>query len=181
LIGHVSSPFRGLFTVFGSPVVSGTFVPRGRILGEAAQEIYKFVSDQLQFLQMMRGEPAQAFLAVVSELYKDVAPVVGGSQANHKSSLDEAIDKSDGAMMLQLHSLGQNVDGRLHSWRQPFHRQQQLVLLRLYSCSLRGIFAKAHESAELITQFRHGLKVRLARHHIYRDTIVSLYDIIVKT
>ena len=152
-----------------------------RTLGEAAQQGYELGADRLQFLQMMRGEPAQAFLAAASELYKNVAPVVRRSQSNHKSSLDEAIDESDGAMVLQLHSLGQNVDGRLHSCRQPFHRQQQLVLLRLYSCSLRGIFAKAHESAELITQFRHGLKVRLARHHIYRDTIVSLYDIIVKT
>jgi hypothetical protein len=163
-----SSPFFGLFTMSGCPVVTGS-----PILGEAVQQGYELGPDRLQFLQVMGGEPAQAFLAAASELYKDVAPVVGRSQANHKSSVDEAIDKSDGAVVLQLHSLGQDVDGRFHSCRQAFHCQQQLMLLRLYSCSLRGIFAKAHQSADLITQFRHGLEVRLARHHIYRITIVS--------
>ena len=112
----------------------------------------------------------------MGELHQNIPPVVGGSQSAYETLFDESVDELDGAVMLQLHSFGQRANGGLDTFGQTFNGEEQLMLLR-FDAGLPGrILAKTKKATNLITQFRHGLKVGLVqkRTHIviryYRDT-----------
>jgi len=57
---------------------------------------------------MMEGESFKKFLAGVSQFNQNLAAIVGGAQSSEKAAFGEPIDKFDRAVVLQLHSFGQD-------------------------------------------------------------------------
>ena len=115
----------------------------------------------------------------MGELHQNIPAVIGGSQSAYETLFDEPVDEPDGAVMLQLHSFGQRANGGFDTVGQSSNGEEQLMLLR-FDAGLPGrILAKTKKATNLITQFRHGLKVGLVRTslHIvvryYRDTMYN--------
>jgi hypothetical protein len=146
------------------------------MLDEALEYFYERRSGRLQFLEVVERKCFEKFFAVAGELDEDSSAVIGSAQAGKETSVDKPIDQLDSAVMLQLHSLRQNTDGRLKAVGKASHRQQQLVLLWLDAGGARDIFAETQKAADLIAQLRHRFKVGdfgCLRH------IISDYDNIV--
>jgi len=129
------------------------------VLDEALEYVHEPRSGRLQFLEMVERKCFEKFFSVAGELDEDLSSVIGGAQAGKKTSVDQPIDQLNSAVMLQLHSLRQNTDGRLKAVGEPSHRQKQLVLLRLDAGSPRGIFAETQKAADLIAQLRHRFEI----------------------
>jgi hypothetical protein len=83
------------------------------VVDEILQNLYKPRSGGLQLLQMVQGKTLQEPFAVTGELDQNLAPIIGCAQTAKQTSVDEAVDELDGAVMLQLHSFGQHTDGWL--------------------------------------------------------------------
>jgi hypothetical protein len=59
----------------------------------------------------MHGKFLQDLLAIVSQLYQYLSPIIGGSQAHQESPFDEAIDQTYSAVRFKLHPIRQHADG----------------------------------------------------------------------
>jgi len=151
---------------------------RRSVFDQALQHADESRTRRLKLLQVMQRQLTQRFLAFSGQLDQNPAFVIRGAQADQRSSFHEPVDKSHGAVMLQLHSLGQNTHGRLHSVGQSLYGQQQLVLPRLDPRLSRGVLAEPQKATNLITQLRHRLIFLMIEscHNLYRDTILSRYD-----
>jgi hypothetical protein len=138
----------------------GGFRRQAGIIDQGLQNLDKRWAGGLQLLQVMKRESLEEFFAVVSQLDQDLPPVIGRPQAAKKPSIDQSIDKLNGAVMLQLHPFGQRPDSRFQTIGQTADGQQELVLLRLDAGLSRGVFTEAQKTTDLVAQFRHGFEVR---------------------
>ena len=79
--------------------------------------------------------------------YPHFALVVPAVRAGHRAPRFEAIDQLHRAVMLEKQPRGNLPDSRLHIFRKPVYRQQQLMLLRLDAMLAGGGFAERKELA----------------------------------
>ncbi len=76
-----------------------------RVLEQASQQRNELGPDRVKLLQMIGSKSVQVLLALASHLDQHVATIVRGFEANQEAALGEPVDKSHGAVMLELHSL----------------------------------------------------------------------------
>jgi hypothetical protein len=146
---------------------------RTRVCEESLQDVQKFGTDGLPLLPVVERQFLEKLFPGLGELDQDPPAIVGGPQTTQKTPIDEAVNKLDGAVMLQLHAFRQDAHRRFQVVRQPTHRQQELILLRLNAGLPRRRLAKAEKTANLVTQLGHRLKVREPG---VLDHDISLYD-----
>src|SRR5689334_7787670 len=108
-----------------------TFFGNNLIIEQTLQHGEKSRSNGLKLLQVMARQPVERLLAVAGQFDQNLALVIGCAEPDQEAALDEAIDQADDTMMLQLHTLSEDPNRRLHAFGQAFDGEQQLLLLRL--------------------------------------------------
>ena len=134
------------------------------VVEEALQDTDEARAGRLKLVDVVQSHATYAVLAVPSQLDQHLAPIICSPEPNQKSAINQAINKPHGAVVLELHSLGQSTDRGMHAVGQTLDGQQKLLLLRLESGLARGIFAKTQKTPDLVTELGHRLEVGLKAH-----------------
>ena len=132
----------------------------GAFAHDAAEGCDQFGCGGTKFIVMMQGEFAEDFLASGREGEEDFAAIVLGAGAMDKASGFEAIDQFDGAVVADLHAIGQFADAGAHTGGHPFHGEHELILAAFEAGLLHHFLAKVEEAADLVTELGQRLVVR---------------------
>lgn len=117
-------------------------------------------SGGLPFLEVMNGQLVEELFAVTGQLDQYATPVIRGAKSTEKTSLDETVDQLDRAVVLELHPLRENSDGRFEVFGQASYGQQELMLLRFDAGFSGGGFAEPQEATDLEAKFGHRFEIR---------------------
>jgi hypothetical protein len=82
----------------------------------------------------------------------DATVVHGVMGAPHQAFCDGSVGEFDNTVLAQTKALREKSDSGLAAFRKPGDLQQQLVLARLQTALLRGLFAEAEEAAQGIAE-----------------------------
>src|ERR1700688_1480286 len=77
-----------------------------------------------------------------------------------KSSRFQAIDQFNGAVVADLHTIGEFAHSRTHSSRHALDCQHQLILAALEASLFYDLLAEVEEAADLVAELRQRLVVR---------------------
>src|SRR5258706_15830226 len=95
---------------------------------------------------MMERQSFEKFLTSVRQLNQNLTTIIGGAQATEMAAFDQAVDQFDGAVMVQLHALSQNADGRFKIGGELARGAPELVLLRAHTGPAGGRLTQAHNT-----------------------------------
>jgi len=112
---------------------------------------------------MDMGEPAEDGFSAAGDANANTPPIVGVRVPRDQSLGHETIDEPDRTVVFDVKTLGEAADGRRQLRRQPFQRQQQLMLARVEPGRTRRAFAERQKAADLIAEFGQRLIVGITR------------------
>ncbi len=133
---------------------------------------YQFGSGTAKFLMMMKRKLGEHLLSFGSKHEEHFAAVVVRPRAVHKSSRFQAVHQLYGAVVADLHAIGQLADSRTHAGGHALNRQHQLVLAPLQSCLLYRLFAEVEKPADLVPELCQRLVIRQGEPFHAADCIV---------
>ena len=102
---------------------------------------------------MRRRKPLDLGLALPGQADLDASAVGSRGRTPHKLMADQPVAAADRAVVAQLQPLGQLADGYKVTPREPFDRQECLVLLRGEAVRPGGVPAEPLEAPQGETKF----------------------------
>ncbi len=126
----------------------------------AAQSRRQFGPRTAQFLAMMQRQFGEHLLSFGSKREQHLAAVVLGPRAVDKSSPFQAIYQFHGAVVADLHAIGQFADSWTNPGRHALDRQHELVLAALQPRLFYRLLAEMEEAADLVAELRQRLVIR---------------------
>jgi hypothetical protein len=139
---------------------------------DAAKRGYQLGPCRAQFVVMMQRQFAEHLLAFGREPKQNFAAVVLGAGAVDKSSRLQAVDQFHGAVVADLHAIGEFSDAWTDSGRHALDRQHELVLAALHAGIFHHLLAEVEEASDLIPELRQCLIVRQGKLLHAADCIV---------
>lgn len=120
---------------------------------EGLEEGVELGGDALELFAVHGGEGGEFVFATGGQGEADLAVIDGVGGAAEIFFAYEAVGEADDAMMFNLEPLGEFADGDVITAGEAFDGQKGLVLLRGESGGVGGIFTKAEELPEGVTEF----------------------------
>ena len=123
---------------------------------------------------MMKGEFGEHFFAFRGKGQEDFAAVVLRAGAVDEASGFEAVDQFDGAVMADLHTVGQFLDAGADARGHAFDGEHELILAALQARFFDHLLAEVEEAADLVAEFGQCLVIRQSE--LLHAAIVSCRD-----
>ena len=170
----------GLSFVVRAFVVRDLCVRDSRVLGraiialahDAAKSCYQLRSGAAEFLVMMQREFGEHLFSLGSKRKQHFATIILCPGAVDKSSRFQAIHQFHGAVVADLHAIGQIADSRTQSGRYAFDRQHQLVLAPLQTGFFDCFLTEVEKPPDLKPELGQCLIIRQGEPFHVADCIV---------
>lgn len=112
---------------------------------------------------MLTGQAPQKAGSPRGHLDQDAAAIRRIAATPDEPRFLRAIDEPDGALVLDLHPLGEVADGRRPAVRRTRNEEEQLVLSRRYALGSSDALGRRQEAAERVTPVGERPVVRLCQ------------------
>lgn len=105
---------------------------------------------------MRDGEAPQQLFSPGAQMDQHLPAILGICLAFNKTARHHAVDQFDGGVMANLETPRDLADGRRKRYREAFHGQQKLMLMRLQSMGPGGLLRVMEETPNVMTKVGQG-------------------------
>jgi dihydroorotate dehydrogenase (NAD+) catalytic subunit len=129
-----------------------------------------------QFFVMMKRQFGENPFSLGSKREKNFAAVILRARALYEAAGLEPVDQFDGAVVADIHAVGQLADSRPHVRRHALNGQHQLILPTFQPGLFHDLFAEMKKSANLVAKLRQCLIIRQGELLHAADCIVPRFN-----
>ena len=125
-------------------------------LQQSINRAHQSFAASAQFADAVLGDLLEELLSARLERNKDAAAVIAAASAADVAVKFEAVDKLNGAVMLQSQAFGERLNGRLAAFGKTANSEKHEVLLRFEADGAGFGVAFAQEMADEVTKLGEG-------------------------